>query len=319
MSPIRTFRDLKDFYRRFSELLVYDAAAEEAASYELTVSARRFSRKTQAVVDDKLSFSATLMRAGEVDAANRLLAEFHDDVREEEAALIEKVNEVKVARSLQRERLTRARLARLLAVALVGSSLLGFSAAGMAVAGFLKDRARTAREATALPKAIEKRATRAVANKTKEMRHVRIGKKVLKLRLTEVELKTIQQLASRSSSASVLDKLIELLPQQLAERVHDAMVAAENVVAEVEETADETDELALDLPRVKKKVKKEENNDAEQTPDGTAESEPSPEPSEEPEDGSSGGGGGNDPDDENGDGAEEDPDQLPLPAPIQLR
>jgi hypothetical protein len=283
------------------------------------VTARRFSRKTQAVVDDKLSFSATLMRAGEVDAANRLLAEFHDDVREEEAALIEKVNEVKVARSLQRERLTRARLARLLAVALVGSSLLGFSAAGMAVAGFLKDRARTAREAIALPKAIEKRATRVVANKTKEMRHVRIGKKVLKLRLTEVELKTIQQLASRSSSASVLDKLIELLPQQLAERVHDAMVAAENVVAEVEETADETDELALDLPRVKKKVKKEENNDAEQTPDGTAESEPSPEPSEEPEDGSSGGGGGNDPDDENGDGAEEDPDQLPLPAPIQLR
>lgn len=295
---------------------MYDAVAEEAASYELTVSARRFSRKTQAVVDDKLNFSATLMRAGEVDAANRLLAEFHDDVREEEAALIEKVNEVKAARSVQRDRLTRARLARVLAVALVGSSLIAFSAAGMAVAGFLKDRVRTAQEAVALPgRPVGKQAKRvAAAPRDKELHHVRIGKKVLKLRLTSVELKTIQQLASRSTSASVLDQLIELLPQQLAERVHNAIVAAAATVEEVEEAAETPDELALELPRVKKKVK-EKKKDTEGTTEETAEDEPSPEPSESPEDGSSEDNGGNNPEDENRNGDEE-PDQLPIP-PLQ--
>ena len=310
MSPIRTFRDLKDFYRRFSELLVYDAVAEEAASYELSVSARRFSRKTQAVVDDKLNFSATLMRAGEVDAANRLLAEFHDDVREEEAALIEKVNEVKVARSLQRDRLTRARLARVLAVALVGSSLIAFSAAGMAVAGFLKDRARTAGEVVALPGTNnDERATRVSTTRDKSLRHVRIGQKILKLRLTAGELRTIQKLAGGSTSASVLDQLINMLPQQIAQRVHDAIVAAGNVVAEAEEKAD--DVLALELPRVKKKAKKAKKN-AEQTTDEPTQ-EPSPEPSEDSQDGSSEEGGKSGSKDKNRSAEEEkDPDQTPI-------
>src|SRR5688572_22772693 len=132
MSPIRMARDLRDLYRGFVELLSVPEDSAEA-SYEIAKSARRFTTNAQAAVDDKLNFSATLMRAGEVEAANRLLKEFHDDVREEEVALIERVNEVKAAEAVRREGLTRTRLARLLAVAVVGSGLLSFSAAGMAL------------------------------------------------------------------------------------------------------------------------------------------------------------------------------------------
>src|SRR5687768_10843965 len=141
MSPFRLARDARDLYREFVDLLVFDDEGEDA-SFRIAASARDFSRDTQAAVDDKLNFSATLMRAGEVDAANRLLQEFHDDVREKEVALIEQVNEVKASEAVRRAGMTRVRLARVLAVALVGSSLLSFSAAGMALAGLVRERAQ---------------------------------------------------------------------------------------------------------------------------------------------------------------------------------
>ena len=137
----RAIGDLRELHQSVVELFDDDRTAEAEASFQITRSAQRFSKNTKEVVDDKLSFSATLMRAGEVQAANRLLAEVEHEVREEEAALIETVNEVKVAQSLRRERVTRLRLAKMLAVATIGSALLTFSAAGMAVAGFLRDRA----------------------------------------------------------------------------------------------------------------------------------------------------------------------------------
>src|SRR5688500_15840653 len=91
-------RDLREATGALKELVADDARHEEDAKLELTVSAQRFSQETREVVDDKLSFSATLMRAGEVDAATRLLAEVEAEVRDNEAALFEQVNEVKVAR-----------------------------------------------------------------------------------------------------------------------------------------------------------------------------------------------------------------------------
>jgi hypothetical protein len=145
-------------------------------------------------------------------------------------------------------------------------------------------------------------------NKPKPMRHVRIGQKILKLRLTEGELKTIQHLASGSTSASVLDRLINMLPQQIAERVHDAIVAAGDAVAQAEDAVEETEELALELPRVKKKDKKEKK-DAEEATSDTPDDNPSPEPTEDSEDGSSGqGGSGSEGEGSSGE-QEEDPDQ----------
>src|SRR5687768_14689721 len=103
MRPERIFNRLSSLGGRPSE-------QDRADSLELAVSARRFSRRTQAVLDDKLSFSATLMRAGEVEAANRLLAEVGEEVLTEEVALLERVNEVKAARSVGgRDRVTRGR------------------------------------------------------------------------------------------------------------------------------------------------------------------------------------------------------------------
>ncbi|HWL65421.1 MAG TPA: hypothetical protein VNP73_05545, partial [Actinomycetota bacterium] len=222
MSTVRLWRDAKDLYRSFVDLLIFDDPGEEAG-YELALSARRFSENTQAVVDDKLNFSATLMRAGEVDAANRLLAEFERDVREEEAALIERVNEVKVAEAVRREGLTRVRLARVLAVALVGSSLLTFSAAGMALAGFVRDRVLFDEgdgNRVRVPETVEGAVAVAQADNEvlkPKLKHIRIGN--VELMLTASQLRTLRDLAGGTPNESGLHDIIGLLPEQLAEKV----------------------------------------------------------------------------------------------------
>lgn len=131
----RLRRELKELNQEVERA----ATEEERAGFELTRSTRDFTRRARAVADDKLAFSATLMRAGEVGAANRLLEDFERDVRVEEAALTEQVNEVKVATAARRANMTRLRLARTLAAAMLSAGLLAFSAAGMAVASFLAD------------------------------------------------------------------------------------------------------------------------------------------------------------------------------------
>ena len=112
---------------------------EETAGFELTRSARAFSQRAREAADDKLAFSATLMRAGEVGAANRMIHDLEQDVRTEEATLAEQVYEVKVAAATRRSKMTRLRLARTLAAAVLAAGLLAFSAAGMGVASFLAD------------------------------------------------------------------------------------------------------------------------------------------------------------------------------------
>jgi hypothetical protein len=115
------------------------ADAEEIAGFELTRSARAFSQRAREAADDKLAFSATLMRAGEVGAANRLIHDLERDVRIEEVALADQANELKLATATRRSKMTRLRLARTLAAAVLAAGLLSFSAAGMAVATFLAD------------------------------------------------------------------------------------------------------------------------------------------------------------------------------------
>ena len=124
---------------RFALQLVGPSPEDRAAGLDIAKASRDFTHRTRAVVDDKLTFSATLMRAGEVEAANRLLAEVERDVLTEEAALFEKVNEVKMTRNLDRKPYSRLRLARALAVAMIGSTLLASSAVGMAVVGLFRE------------------------------------------------------------------------------------------------------------------------------------------------------------------------------------
>ena len=68
-----------------------DGATKETAKWELAVWTRGFCEYTRKVVDDTLTLSATLMRAGEIEGATLLLADVERDVHDEESVLTEVV------------------------------------------------------------------------------------------------------------------------------------------------------------------------------------------------------------------------------------
>jgi hypothetical protein len=136
---VRPLRVLRDVNRNLAEQLDAEHAAEEAARFEIARSASQFSRRSREVVDGTINLSAVLMRAGEVEEANRLLAEAEREVRSEKAVLIETVNEVRAEGLERRSRITRLKLMKMLATAFLGGSLMVFSAFGVAVAKFLTD------------------------------------------------------------------------------------------------------------------------------------------------------------------------------------
>lgn len=276
--------------------------ADRAAGFEIAVASRHFTRRTKEVVDDKLSFSATLMRAGEVEAANRLLAEVEDEVLNEEAALLEKVNEVKVARALDRPPVTRMRLARVLAVAVLGSSLLASSAVGMAVAGLFRDRDNNVLEAPG-----ETRNGR----RADEVRGVRLalGMKQIRvagvpMRLTRAELRQYQEL----TSGGAIDEdrletfLLSVLPAPLAEKVHVALVVASKATP---------DDLEQSVAAFSHKVNEERKKATDDRNDDTAD-EPAKDDQQQPSDDEPSpdhsGSGDDNKDPEDGDG----PGDLPL-------
>ncbi len=282
--------DLTQLQKEFRELASESAAEEEQAKYELTASARKFSRRAKHVVDDKLSFSATLMRAGEVDAANRLLEEVHQDVRVEEAALIEKMNEVKIARAATRERMTRVRLGRMLAVSLAGSMLMGFSALGMAAAGFVHEREQDEirRNAAAQRRAVEgaDSARKAVARKLdpldRKVRKLLLAADLPVTSLSAAEVRRIGLLTEGTVDVGALEEfLAAVLPSpdlahevasRIADQVDHLTVAADEAVADAPAAT-------VAAPRIRKKVQRVERSAEEQEP-AAEEPEPSPSPSE---------------------------------------
>lgn len=282
-NPIRM--DLRRYVAavdRFVGGLVPVDEADRAAGFEIALASRRFSRRTQAVVDDKLSFSATLMRAGEVEAANRLLAEVEDEVLTEEAALLEKVNEVKVARAIDRPPVSRLRLARALAVAVLGSSLLASSAVGMAVAGLFRDRdgntfesAGDARERRALVARLERGSVGA-------MKRIKVAG--VPMRLTRAEMREFDELTSGSIDEARLQSfLLSVLPAPLAEKVHSALVVASQTISDsIEEPIAE---LTRKVAAEKRKGDSTEKEDSAQEP-GDEQPPPDDEPSPTPSDGS---------------------------------
>ncbi|HYP24003.1 MAG TPA: hypothetical protein VEV43_10545 [Actinomycetota bacterium] len=285
-------RDLREVTGALKELVADDDRHEEDAKLELAVSAQRFSQETREVVDDKLSFSATLMRAGEVDAATRLLAEVEAEVRDNEAALIESVNEVKVARAARRERITRMRLARSLAVAMLGAAVMATSAAGMAFASFLEDRAQA--EAAAERRHDRRRGdgpARAAAAAAARADRTRPAAKVKRVELRGVEaaltakaFAAFEQLKSGDVEPAELEHLLSLLPAELAETMRQALATTK--------VAEKTVKDALPIlsrPAAKKKADK-----ADQAADGAEKQDP---PAEEPKD--------------------EEPDPEPDPEPTQ--
>lgn len=312
MGMRRLLGDLREARALLAEL-ANSRDADERASLELAISTRRFTRRAQKVVDDKLSFSAVLMRAGEVDAANRLLGEVEADVRSEEAALMEKVNEVKVSETLRRERVTRARLVRTLVAAMVGASLLAFSAAGMAVAGMFRDQERAAVDAALndlSAVALAVRAGKLPETSSSGLREIEIGG--VKFALSAKQIDAYNALTSGTIDGAEFQELLLSLPTKMAERVQALVIAAKGDVRAALDPA--TQVLSLRLNRAKKKkADKQESQEAQPADEETPqppEEEPQPEPSESG--GESQDGGDESPDD--GDGVSYDPDGSgPLP------
>jgi hypothetical protein len=319
----QAWSDIRELRRELNEL-TKPSSEEEEASYKIAVSARRFSRRSKHVVDDKLNFSATLMRAGEVEAANRLLEEFERDIRTEEAALIECVNEVKVARSLKKDRVSRLRLVRLMAVALLGACVMSFSALGIAVAGMFQDRANK----DAVTSAGERRDARAAdarsrrpAKSTERSRRTMRALQVAGAResLTQHQIDTVRELAISGDDAELKDFLLSVLPATVAEKVsHVLGVAEEAVDAVASPPADVGIEVA-DKP--KKGAKKRAEAAAAKAEAEKEEAKESHE-SEQPADDDEGHGWGEDDDSgegsdsgegDNGDGSGDDSGPIPDP------
>ena len=212
------------FFRQLEHRVLGPTEADREASLELAVSAKRFTERTTEVLDDKLSFSAALMRAGEVEAANRLLAEVEKEVLDEEAALFEAVNEVKVARSMDPQNMSRGRLARTLALAMLTSSILAFSAVGMAVAGLFRgDRSVIDMQA----RAQERSDTAVLGTRIARSSKHAIDIAGVRLRLTDAQLQRYQELTSGAVDEEGLEIfLLNVLPPQQAALVQSILVAA---------------------------------------------------------------------------------------------
>lgn len=284
-------RDLRAVTGELKELVADDARHDEDAKLELTVSAQNFAQETREVVDDKLSFSATLMRAGEVHAAKRLLAEVEAEVRDNEVALIEQVNEVKVARAARRERITRMRLARSLAVAMLGAAVMATSAAGMAFANFLDDRsqAETATQAAERRNGDSVKRT-AAARARAERDRSGDGKKMRVNGVTRVltpqALAAYQQLTSGDVEAGDVERLLSLLPADLAKTVRQALTTvkvAEKTVKQAVTALVPRPSKAKPKPAPKDQPPADETPKQEPTPEPKEEPSPSPSPSEKPQ------------------------------------
>ena len=281
--------------------------SDEADGYQLAISARDFSKATRKVVDEKLTFSAALLRAGEVHEANKILAEVEHDVRNEEAALLERMNEVTAARAVKKAYMTRMRLVRLLATAMVGAGLLGVSAMGMAVASIFEERQKGDRGKVAHAGRFGGGHGRGTVKKVKIAG--------VPVRLTKKDLATFRRLTSGTVDAGRLEHFLvadlDLPPGLVDQAIANVLALPASVTAQVEEvvvkaTAPAKEAAAEAVALVKKKAEKAKK-EAAQPEEEPAPAEPAEEetPAAETEEGDDDGGSG----DDDGDGADGDGDE----------
>jgi hypothetical protein len=283
---LRPLRAIKKLEAELEELHRADQAAEEAARFEIVQSASRFSRRSKEVVDSTMSLSATLMRAGEVHEANRLLADAEMEVRNEEAALIETVNEAKVHAARRRHRISRLRIFKAVATVALGSTLTMGSAFGVVLTNHLINRPEQVADAATTRNGNDGRGRAG-------MKSVPVAG--MNLKLTDKQFKKYKQLvAGRVDRAELKRFLRDVLADDpfLVAEIHAALVGTAGVdVAEV------IDPLAAELVRAKPAP----SEGATSTPEAQ-EPQPSPEdePSESPSDPQS---------------PSDDPDDSPQPSP----
>ena len=241
---------------------------EERATFELTRSARAFSQNARKVGDDKLAFSATLMRAGEVEAARRLIDDFEQEVREEQAALSGQIDRAKVAAATRRAKMTRLRLARTLAVALLTAGILSFSIAGATVASFLADLSDHSGDGSSTRAGSRFGQTASPLHRAAATRSIRLADGT-RVTLTQDEFRRLKSLSANPNlePLELRRLLIQLVGQRLATRL------ASSIASSIAKGAEQAAEVGTRAGSVESGVNKELGS----RPDVTKRSNPAPE------------------------------------------
>lgn len=225
--PLRAYREINASLHELDEA---NSAAEQHERLALASSTTRFCQNSKKVVDGTMSLSAVLMRAGEVDEAQRLLAEVDRDVEQEKAALIEVMNEVSKKKAERSHRMTRLRLARLLVSAVLGASLMTFSAFGVALANYFTDRVSAGETATSnISVASTDRDT------SRAFRRVELAPG-LKVQFTQAQFKEYERLSSASADPAELESFLrDMLPAGMLDKV-TSLLAAKDLDGKVSST-----------------------------------------------------------------------------------
>lgn len=259
--------------RRELEKLSRDCAGaerdEERATFELTRSARAFSQNAREAGDDKLAFSATLMRAGEVEAARRLIDDFEQEVRDEQVALSGQIDKAKVAAATRRAKMTRLRLARALAAALFTAGILSFSMAGATVASFLADLSDHSGDGSSIRPGSRYGQTVSPLHRAAATRSIRLADGT-RVTLTQDQFRRLESLSANPNlePLELRRLLIQLVGPRLATRLASSI--ASSIAKGAEQAAGEVGTRA---GSVESRVNKELGS----RPDVTNRSNPAPE------------------------------------------
>lgn len=273
LRPLRAYREISHDLTR---LRAEQQTAEEDARRELAAKASLFTLRSKKVVDETMTLSAVLMRAGEVDEANRLLAEVDREVASEKVALIESVNEVKTRQVLTRQKMTRLKLARMLLTAIIGASLMMFSAFGVALAKFLAPAPAQGAQQHSVDAPRAFGGNDDVRNKLKHIRFAGV-----KIALTHEQLEEFKRLTAAGADDRVIG---EFLAQLLSKDVADKILAT---------AAPATDQALGLIGTVKKAAEKTTSSGTSQgSPSEKKQSGKSPGAPEDEGESSSGGSGG---------------------------
>ncbi|MQA99049.1 MAG: hypothetical protein GEU78_01940 [Actinobacteria bacterium] len=214
-----------------SRVIRLEREGDSEASHDLAVTTHRFSKRAQAVVDDKLTLSATLMRAGEVDEARRLLAEAERDLRSEEAALLRKVEELAGNRAmhrprvvvLERHRMSRSSLMRTLAVTIAGSVVVALAMMGGAVIGLFEQRPRTGRVEVDRTIDVQPGSSTRAPDTAGASRGVAVRINGVRVLLTRWEWRALKR-AQRSGDDQAVSDLLEVIAPELSASAPEAVV-----------------------------------------------------------------------------------------------
>ena len=250
-----------------------EKVGDSEAAYDLAVTTHRFSQRARAMVDDKLSTSAALMRAGEVAEAQRLLAEAEEDLRAEETELMRQVEELESFRSLHKPRVvviehpTRASLFRALTVGAAASVVIAMATMGGAVIGLFEPNSPIRRVTIPQIDRVEGQAARTIQSAAAR-RGVSVLINGVEVVLTRAEWRALKKAQRDGDEEALNDLLSEIAPELTVSSSGDLVEVVGQVGSALETTVDAAKREAEE---------QSQGSEAEASPEPTAGSESSEE------------------------------------------